>query len=215
MLKLPNCIDKGGQAFCILICFPGNHRGEIIVGTTREEIALTDLGFTPVETSTIISISKNLSFPKNQIILENCYLSESIYIIVEGRVGAYTHDTDGNSKLIAFYGVGDFFGGIELNDIPHITAVKTIEASRFLIIHISDLKALLPNVTTFTKKLFENLLTDVERKTLELSEIIQQKQAIAEILSTISSSPTSIRSLLETVAANAARLCDAKDAAIM
>jgi serine phosphatase RsbU (regulator of sigma subunit) len=49
----------------------------------------------------------------------------------------------------------------------------------------------------------------------QLSEALQQKTAISEILRVISSSPTNVQSVLDTVAANAARLCDTTDAGIM
>ena len=55
---------------------------------------------------------------------------------------------------------------------------------------IGDLKALLSKTDKFTKQVFENLLNDLEKKAHELSEVIQQKRAISEILGTISNSPT-------------------------
>jgi len=49
----------------------------------------------------------------------------------------------------------------------------------------------------------------------QLSEALQQKTAISEILRVISSSPTNVQSVLDTVAENAARLCDVTEAEIM
>jgi serine phosphatase RsbU (regulator of sigma subunit)/CRP-like cAMP-binding protein len=181
----------------------------------KAETTLTDLGFTPEESHTIIKIGVIRTFPEDSIVVESCYLSEFLYIILEGRVDAYFINLQGKTTLLAHYDIGDYFGGIEFGDAPHSTSVKTVEASRFLRVRISDLKALLPETDKFTKQVFENLLNDVEKKAHELSEVIQQKRAISEILSTISNSPTNLHSLLETVAENAARLCEANDSAIM
>jgi len=48
----------------------------------------------------------------------------------------------------------------------------------------------------------------------ELAESLQQQAATSEILHVIASSPTDIQPVLDTVAANAARLCDANDAVV-
>jgi GAF domain-containing protein len=70
-------------------------------------------------------------------------------------------------------------------------------------------------VTTFADQAviaIENvrLFDEVQARTAELSESLQQQTAIGEILRVISNSPSDVRPVLESVAEHAARICEAQ-----
>ena len=109
---------------------------------------------------------------------------------------------------------GTYFGGIGFGDVPYAIKFKTTEPSNFLELRICEFKEFLPQASDSAKRIFENLLGDLENQGQKLAEAIQQKRAITEILRAISDSPSDLESLLDTVAENAARLCEAKDATI-
>jgi len=98
---------------------------------------------------------------------------------------------------------------------PLSAKIKAVEPSRLLALPKSDFKLLLTQNQLFSASVFENLVSKVGQYARELSEAVQQKTAISEILRAISKSPTDVPSLLQAVAENAARLCDATDAVIL
>jgi len=164
--------------------------------TKNMETTLVNPGFTTRESRTFTKIGVVRTFEKDRVVLENCCLSEFLFIVPDGSAHACVTDVESEENVLAHYYKGDYFGGIEFESDSVATYIKTIEPCRFLAIRISEMKDLLPETNKFTKRIFENLLSEVEKKAHELSEVIQQGPAISAILSTITNSPTNLHMLL-------------------
>ena len=180
----------------------------------RTELMLAGLGFAEDEARKIVESGEIHLYPRNSVVLKFPFTNDSLFIILEGWVLALATDSKGEEITLAKYRTGDYFGSIEFGDTP-TTSVRAVEPSRLLEIRMTELKALLPQASSSAKQVFENIFNGVEKQSQKLSEAIQQKQAITDILRAISTSPSDLNLLLAAVVENAAILCDANDAGIM
>lgn len=175
--------------------------------------ALVNLGLTDQESKKVLKKSGTYSFPESAIILEKGNPSDDLYLVLEGRAKAVEIDAHGEEQVLSYFVPGDHFGWTGLEDRTLGTSIMTAEPSRFLVLPKQELKSLLFSNPS-TEPVAGKNRKQTGKKDLELSEVVQQKMAISEILRAISASPTDVKSILETVAENAARLCHASDSEI-
>ena len=86
------------------------------------------------------------SFPKNRIVLQAGDPTDSLYIILSGRIRVQMADDEGKEVILAVLGPGDFFGEMGLmDDEPRAASVLSTEQCEFVVITKSDFDALLKN----------------------------------------------------------------------
>lgn len=73
--------------------------------------------------------------PKNTLVVNECDDSNSLYIILEGRVKVYLDDETGKEVILNIQGPGDYFGEVSLFDKgPRSASVMTLEACHFAVL---------------------------------------------------------------------------------
>ena len=182
--------------------------------TAEAEAALASLGLTEKESRALLQRAVIHVLPKDALVVKKGDRNDALHMILEGRVKVFESGSNGAETVLSYHGPGDCFGGIGFDDGPFSATIMTLEPSHLLKLPTGDLKALLSANQLFAARVFESLVRQVEQKSLELSEALQQKAAISGILRAISNSPTNVQSVLDTVAETAARLCDATDTEI-
>jgi CRP/FNR family cyclic AMP-dependent transcriptional regulator len=98
-----------------------------------------DLGET--EHELISSRAVTRVYPKNSIVINEGDTSDTLYIVVSGRVKAYLSDEEGKEIVLNTHGPGEHFGELALLDgAPRSASVVTLEKSKLAIISRADLE---------------------------------------------------------------------------
>ena len=98
------------------------------------------------------------SYPKNTIIVTEGDTTDSLYIILEGRVKAFVSDGEGHDMVLSTQGPGEYFGEMALDEGPRSASIMTLEPSRFLVVQKSDLRDFVMKNPAFALSLIEKLI---------------------------------------------------------
>lgn len=98
------------------------------------------------------------SFPRNAVIVSEGDETDSLYIIIAGRVKFYVSDEDGKEVVLGTQGPGDYFGEIALDGGPRSASVMVLEASRFAVIPREKVRDFLRAHPDFSIHLIEKLI---------------------------------------------------------
>ena len=80
------------------------------------------------------------SYPKNTIIVSEGDKTDSLYVILEGRVKAFVSDGEGRDMVLSTQGPGEYFGEMVLDEGPRSASIMTLEPSRFLVVQKNDFR---------------------------------------------------------------------------
>ena len=78
------------------------------------------------------------NFPKNTIVVNQGDLTDSLYVILAGKVKVYLGDESGKELILDIKGPGQYFGEMVLDEGPRSASVITMEPSQFAVISRAD-----------------------------------------------------------------------------
>jgi len=116
-------------------------------------------------------------YPKNTIIINEGDTSNSLYLLISGKVKVFLSDEEGREFVLNTLSPGDYFGEYALLDDEQRTAsVMTTEKSSFLIIHKESFHALRAEHPEMSEILINNLVSRIRQltenvKTLALKDV--------------------------------------------
>lgn len=123
------------------------------------------MGLHPNELQAISAHALTRAFPKNTVVITEGDRSDSLYIILSGKVKFYVSDEQGKEIILSEAGPGEYFGEISLDDGPRSASVMTLEATRFSIVPKEDFRSFLARSPEFAFNLIGKLIHRVRELT--------------------------------------------------
>ena len=111
------------------------------------------------------------AYPKNADIVSEGDRSDSLYVILSGKVKVYLADEDGKEMVLNTQGPGEYFGEIILDEGPRSASVMTLEPSKFSIVSREQFNQFLAQSPEVTLELVRSLIHRVRELTKKVSEL--------------------------------------------
>jgi CRP/FNR family transcriptional regulator, cyclic AMP receptor protein len=111
------------------------------------------------------------AFPKDTVVVNEGERTDSLYIIVSGRVKIYVSDENGKQMVLNESGPGEYFGEMVLDEGPRSASVMTLEPTKFLIVPKEDFKEFLAKSPEFSFHLICKLIKRLRELTHDVKSL--------------------------------------------
>jgi len=92
-------------------------------------------GLTDVEMKAVSSTVVTRKFPKNTLVICEGDSSDSLYVVLSGKVKVFLSDEDGKEVTLNMQGEGEYFGELAiLDEAPRSASVMTVEETKLAVL---------------------------------------------------------------------------------
>ena len=111
------------------------------------------------------------TFPKNTVVVSEGDQTDSLHIIVSGRVKIYVSDEKGKEIVLNSAGPGEYFGEMVLDEGPRSASVMTLEPTRLLVVRKEDFGEFVAKSPDFSLHLIRKLIRRVRALTNDVKSL--------------------------------------------
>ncbi|WP_077000019.1 Crp/Fnr family transcriptional regulator [Variovorax sp. KK3] len=113
-------------------------------------------------------------FAANAILINEGDTTDSLYILLSGRVKIYASSDDGRELVLSEYGPGDYFGELSIDGERRSASIKAMEPCSCRVVQGSELRQFLAEHPDFAMHLTRKLIRMVRRLTEQVRSMALQ-----------------------------------------
>jgi len=92
-------------------------------------------GLSETDMAAVSSLAVTRSFPKNTLVICEGDTSDSLYVVLSGKVKVFLSDEEGKEVTLNLQGSGEYFGELAiLDEAPRSASVMTVEDTRLAVL---------------------------------------------------------------------------------
>jgi CRP/FNR family cyclic AMP-dependent transcriptional regulator len=114
------------------------------------------------------------TFAANAILINEGDTTDSLYIVLSGRVKVYASSDDGREVVLTEYGPGEYFGELSIDGAKRSASIKALEPCSCRVVQGSELRQFLAEHPDFAMHLTNKLIRMVRRLTEQVRSLALQ-----------------------------------------
>ncbi len=123
------------------------------------------------EIATLAEAAIVRTFPKNTIVVTEGERSDSLYVILTGRVKVFVSDENGKDLVLNVQDAGEYFGELALDEGPRSASVATLEPCKMAVIANDVLRKFLAGNPDAALQLIRGLIGRTRHMTESLKDL--------------------------------------------
>jgi len=88
----------------------------------------------------LAALGRVRSYPRSTVIITEGDSSDSVFVVLSGKVKAFVSDSEGHELILDTQGPGDYVGEMALDGKPRSASVVTLEATTFSVVQREPLR---------------------------------------------------------------------------
>jgi CRP/FNR family cyclic AMP-dependent transcriptional regulator len=128
-------------------------------------------GLSQEEVAALAAAAIVRTFPKNTIVVTEGDRSDSLYVILSGRVKVFVSDEQGKDLVLNIQGPGEYFGELALDEGPRSASVATMEPCKMAVIANDVLREFLARHPEAALQLIRGLIGRTRHMTESLKNL--------------------------------------------
>jgi CRP/FNR family cyclic AMP-dependent transcriptional regulator len=128
-------------------------------------------GLSPQELAALAEAAIMRTFPKNTIVVTEGERSDSLYVILSGRVKVFVSDEHGKDLVLNIQHPGEYFGELALDEGPRTASVATLEPCKMAVIANDVLRRFLADHPEAAVQLVRGLIGRVRHMTESIKDL--------------------------------------------
>src|ERR1043165_5280535 len=106
----------------------------------------------------LAALGRLRSYPKNTVFITEGDSSDSVFVILAGRVKVFLSDTEGHEMILDTQGPGEYVGEMALDGKPRSASVMTLEPSTFAVVAREPIREAIRKAPDFAPALISKII---------------------------------------------------------
>ena len=119
----------------------------------------------------LASLGRVRSYPKNTVFITEGDSSDSVFVVLSGRVKVFLSDTEGHEMILDTQGPGEYVGEMALDGKPRSASVMTLEPTSFSVVARDPIREAIRHDPDFALEMISKIIDRARLATTSIKDL--------------------------------------------